>query len=162
MVAADFWAISSQRSWTRWPDLQREMREGKSLLCLLRSQCERDLKDEACPPRRSPALNPLGTLHRLATVGTSLVGSLHSLLMAVDARVRWPCTSRADEPPEDLTSSDLRHPLVIGLSLVFTSSGTWLVWSALFCNANLQGVAVSHCCLRIQGRQPTAYGPDAA
>lgn len=36
----DFWAISSQRSWTldgRTP--QQEMREGKSLLCLLESQC---------------------------------------------------------------------------------------------------------------------------
>lgn len=120
-----------------------------------------DLKDEACPPRRSCS-ELTGHLAQATTVGTSLVGGLHSLLMAVDARVRWPCTSRADEPPEDLTSSDLRHPLVIGLSLVFTSSGTWLVWSALFCNANLQGAAVSLLLSKNQGRQPTAYGPDAA
>lgn len=68
---------------------------------------------------------------------------------------------RADEPPEDLTSSD---PSSLGNQSVFgfTSSGTWLVWSALFCNANLQGVAVSLLLSKNQGRQPTAYGPDAA
>lgn len=85
-----------------------------------------DLKDEACPSRRSSS-EPTGRLAQATTVGISLVGSLHSLLMAMDVRIRWPCTTRAGEPPEDLTSSNLRHPLVTCLSLVFTCSGTWLV-----------------------------------
>ena len=55
-----------------------------------------------------------------------LAGLLHSLLMAVDAKIR------AGGPPEDWISSYLGPALVTCLSLVFTCSSTWLVQSVGF------------------------------
>lgn len=43
-----------------------------------------------------------------------LVGFLHSLLMALETKMGWPCVSILDE---DLISSHLGHPLVIYLSI---------------------------------------------